>query len=332
MAQQHKQSFAASSQVVKWIMILFFVGIFTALCFLVLAPWQLHKNTQTQRNNHHIQQAWKQPPVPLNTLASTVPNADNEYRQVQIDGEFLEVSPIYVRLRSVHTDPISKVLTAFHTTDNRYLLICRGHIPADQSTVPPLPHGKVTITARMRVQETIPVAHKNVISTDQGLQVYSINPQLVTQEWKLPLQPGYFSLTAHSVGVLEADPPPQLPEGPYLSYGLQWILFGILAPLGLGYLIYVERKNNALRAARKNQHHDNAEKIGEPRVPGTSASATDLKSNKKRAKQHMLEQLRGQPHEHDASRVHNEELPQFTSGSDPKSSHSLADRYGKKKR
>ncbi len=33
---------------------------------------------------------------------------------------------------------------------------------------------------------------------------------------------------------------PHLDAGPFLSYGIQWISFGILAPIGVGYFIYSE--------------------------------------------------------------------------------------------
>ncbi len=43
---------------------------------------------------------------------------------------------------------------------------------------------------------------------------------------------------------------PQLDAGPYLSYGLQWLAFGIMAPLGLGYFVWAElRERRKAKAA-----------------------------------------------------------------------------------
>jgi len=54
-------------------------------------------------------------------------------------------------------------------------------------------------------------------------------------------------------GGLDVLPLPQLDAGPFLSYGIQWIAFGILAPIGLGYFVYSEirmrRREAADRAA-----------------------------------------------------------------------------------
>ena len=52
-------------------------------------------------------------------------------------------------------------------------------------------------------------------------------------------------------GGLGALPLPQLDAGPFLSYGIQWIAFGIVAPLGLGYFIYSEMRTRRQEAARK---------------------------------------------------------------------------------
>ncbi|MBV8929341.1 MAG: hypothetical protein JO152_09475, partial [Mycobacteriaceae bacterium] len=41
-------------------------------------------------------------------------------------------------------------------------------------------------------------------------------------------------------GGLGVIPLPHLDAGPFLSYGIQWIAFGIIAPIGLGYFVYTE--------------------------------------------------------------------------------------------
>ena len=49
--------------------------------------------------------------------------------------------------------------------------------------------------------------------------------------------------------LLGAIPLPVLDAGPFLSYGIQWIAFGIIAPIGVGYFVYSEMK--ARRADRE---------------------------------------------------------------------------------
>ena len=42
---------------------------------------------------------------------------------------------------------------------------------------------------------------------------------------------------------------PHLDAGPFLSYGIQWIAFGIIAPIGLGYFVYSEIRQRRLEKA-----------------------------------------------------------------------------------
>ena len=47
---------------------------------------------------------------------------------------------------------------------------------------------------------------------------------------------------------------PHLDAGPFLSYGIQWIAFGILAPIGLGYFVISEiRARRREKAAEQNR-------------------------------------------------------------------------------
>ena len=52
-------------------------------------------------------------------------------------------------------------------------------------------------------------------------------------------------------GGLGVIPLPHLDAGPFLSYGIQWIVFGVVAPIGLGYFVYSEIK--ARRREREEQ-------------------------------------------------------------------------------
>jgi hypothetical protein len=45
---------------------------------------------------------------------------------------------------------------------------------------------------------------------------------------------------------------PHLDAGPFLSYGIQWIAFGIIAPIGVGYFVYSEiRQRRREKAAQE---------------------------------------------------------------------------------
>lgn len=70
--------------------------------------------------------------------------------------------------------------------------------------------------------------------------MYAINPDVVGRAAGLTIRPGYFQLTEGQPGVEEALPLPKLDAGPYFSYALQWIAFGVMA-LG-GWLYFTVRE------------------------------------------------------------------------------------------
>jgi cytochrome oxidase assembly protein ShyY1 len=90
-----------------WVALAVVVIAFTYLCFSVLAPWQLGKNTKTSRENDQIQQSLTTEPVPLKTLLpqqdSSAPNA--QWRRVTATGHYLPDKQLVARLRVADGDP-----------------------------------------------------------------------------------------------------------------------------------------------------------------------------------------------------------------------------------
>jgi cytochrome oxidase assembly protein ShyY1 len=88
-----------------WIALAMVVIAFTYLCFMVLAPWQLGKNTRTSRENHQIESSLNTEPVPLKTILpqqdSSAPSA--QWRRVTATGHYLADVQVLARLRVVQT-------------------------------------------------------------------------------------------------------------------------------------------------------------------------------------------------------------------------------------
>ncbi|MDT5350745.1 MAG: hypothetical protein QOH91_4032 [Mycobacterium sp.] len=228
-----------------WIALILVVIAFTYLCFMVLAPWQLGKNTRTSRENHQIEHSLDNPPVPLKTLLpkqdSSAPN--QQWRGVTATGHYLPDVQVLARLRVVEGDQAFEVLMPFVVDDGPTVLVDRGYVRPEQgSHVPPIPRPPqetVTITARLRDSEPL-VKEKEPFTRDGVQQVYSINTEQVAALTKVPLAGSYLQLVDNQPGGLGVIGVPHLDAGPFLSYGIQWISFGILAPIGLGYFAYSE--------------------------------------------------------------------------------------------
>ncbi|MGE2816230.1 SURF1 family protein [Mycobacterium heidelbergense] len=237
-----------------WIALALVVIAFTYLCFMVLAPWQLGKNTRTSRENRQIEYSLNTAPVPLKTLLPQQDSSarDAQWRRVTATGHYLADVAVLARLRVIEAEQAFEVLVPFVVDGGPTVLVDRGYVrPEEGSHVPPIPRPPaetVTITARLRDSEPL-VQGKDPFTRDGFQQVYSINTQQVSALTKVPLAGSYLQLVDDQPGGLGVIGVPRLDAGPFLSYGIQWILFGILAPIGLGYFAYSEIR--ARRAERQ---------------------------------------------------------------------------------
>ncbi|MGE5696574.1 MAG: SURF1 family protein [Candidatus Sericytochromatia bacterium] len=233
-----------------WIALALVVAAFAYLCFTILAPWQLGKNSRTSRENNQIAVSLTSDPVPLTSLLPQAQAA--QWRRVTATGHYADVS-VLARLRVVEGQPAFEVLTPFVVDGGPTVLVDRGYVrPVEGSRVPPIPPAPtapVTITARLRNSEQR--ADKAPITESAFTQVYSINTQQIGELTGIALTAPYVQLVDDQPGGLGVLPLPHLDAGPFLSYGIQWIAFGILAPIGLGYFIFAEIRQRRRDSAQK---------------------------------------------------------------------------------
>jgi cytochrome oxidase assembly protein ShyY1 len=238
-----------------WLAVFVVVIAFAYLCFTVLAPWQLGKNTKTSRENTQISNSLSADPVPLKTFLphqdSSAPDA--QWRRVTATGHYLPEQQVLARLRVVEGDPAFEVLTPFAVDYGPVVLVDRGYVRPEQGskvpTIKPPPTETVTITARLRDSEPV-VQGKEPFRQDGTQQVYSIDTAQISALTRATLTGSYLQLVEDQPGGLGVIGLPRLDEGPFLSYGIQWIAFGIVAPILLGYFVYAEiRQRRRERAA-----------------------------------------------------------------------------------
>jgi cytochrome oxidase assembly protein ShyY1 len=238
-----------------WLALAVVVIAFTYLCFTVLAPWQLGKNTRTSRENNQIEHSLTAPPVPLKTFLpqqdSSAPSA--QWRRVTATGHYLPDMQVLARLRVVEGEPAFEVLAPFVADGGPTVLVDRGYVRPEQGSrvppIPPPPSQTVTITARLRDSEP-PVAGKDPFWANGIRQIYSINTGQVAALTGVPLAGSYLQLVDDQPGGLGVIGVPHLDAGPFLSYGIQWITFGIVAPILLGYFVYAEIRTRRAEKAQ----------------------------------------------------------------------------------
>lgn len=243
-----------------WILSLLVMLTFSYAAFTMLAPWQLNKDEEIIQRNTQIQEGYNREVVPYSEVFDadgSVP-PENEWYRVSLTGQYLPQNEALLRLRPVETTPAFQSLTPFQLEDGRTVLVNRGFETSQGTIVPemePAPSTPVTIVGIARLNEGMP---ENAPLEDSGYkQVYGINTQQVGELVGLDLGEDYVQLLDDQPGVLNAMPIPQLDRGSHLSYGMQWIAFGVMAPIGLGYFIWAEmrerRRDKAERAEMSSQ-------------------------------------------------------------------------------
>ena len=280
-----------------WIALGLVVAAFAVACFTLLAPWQLGKNSDTERRNDLIRTATSIETAPLAEVAPSstfVPSS--EWRSVAVTGQYLTDRQALVRLRNVDQRPAVEVLTPFAVSgSDRVILVNRGFVRPVEGAVPDIPAppaGEQTVDGRIRAAESV--------STDRGtrvengaLTVATINPGLVSAATSTPMDDFYLQLSPDQPGSLGEIPLPQLDTGPYLSYGLQWLAFGVMAPLGVGYFLYSEiraRRRAAAAATETSATAAAGTAVDQPSDP-VAAATTTVESRSQR-RQHRREELR----------------------------------------
>jgi hypothetical protein len=83
--------------------------------------------------------------------------------------------------------------------------------------------------------------------------------------------------------VLNVLPQPQIDSGPFLSYALQWIVFGVMAIGGLGYFTWREiQPGGALTPEGRARRRTERDAGGPPKVRGRHAVAAMIAEDEAR--------------------------------------------------
>ena len=234
-----------------WVLLLLFVVAFSYLAFTVLAPWQLGKDDDIVERNELITHAYEADPQPVEDLVDDNGAIKNdEWSRATLHGHYLPQDEVLLRLRPAESGPSYQSLVPFRTDSGLTILVNRGWVKAGEGNavpdIPEAPSGETTLTGMIRADEA---QHQTAPIKQEGYQqVYSIHTEQISSLIDAPLAHDYIQLSADQPGVLNPMPIPQLDRGNHLSYGYQWIAFGIMAPLGLGYFVWSEiRERRRLR-------------------------------------------------------------------------------------
>ncbi|WP_206300104.1 SURF1 family protein [Streptomyces mangrovisoli] len=255
----------------QWV-ILTLLALLLAPTMIRLGTWQLHRHDHRQALNKVINTSLAAKPVAAETLTSvggTVAHKDL-YRRVTAKGHYDTAHELVVRRRTSTDDEVGyHVLTPFVLDDGRTLLVNRGWIPSPASQtafpkIPAPPKGEITVTGRLRQDETTAASGIKNVKGLPDRQIMLINSAQVATLLRdsgdtsaTQVLGGYVELTspAPKGGSPELIPSPQEDRSWIglgdinLPYAVQWWLFAAGVPVGWVILVRREARDRAERAA-----------------------------------------------------------------------------------
>jgi cytochrome oxidase assembly protein ShyY1 len=230
----------------RWFGYLAVAIVFAIVCVL-LSNWQLARRAEKTHEIALVTDNYDARPVDVHALLPDLDTFDpaDEWRPVVLEGAYLTDEALLVRNRPRGGQPGFEQLVPFLTTDGSVFMVDRGWLPTGNEqdlpdVVPAAPDGTVTVTARLRPGEPT-VAGRGA---GEG-QIATIHLPELAERIEGPLYTGAYGLLVEETPAATDPRPaaatrPEADEGVHLSYAFQWLIFGILGFVFLGYAVRQE--------------------------------------------------------------------------------------------
>ncbi len=197
------------------------------------SQWQFQRGIDRHDRNQVIKTQLDLSSIGLAAIGRDFANF--EWRTVSSKGSFDSAKQILLKNRYFEGVYGYEVLTRFTADDGRSFWVDRGWVKAgeDARTAPEVsepPIGDVSITARLRLDRSLPQGAFFALPESGGGRISKLNAQVDSNS-----EGFYLDLLSGSVPSLTPTVPAQLPElsdGPHLAYSLQWIFFAGLVIYG----------------------------------------------------------------------------------------------------
>jgi cytochrome oxidase assembly protein ShyY1 len=231
----------------RWIALTLFAVLIVGVCFR-LGIWQLDRLTGRREANDLVRVASALPPEPIETLIGSDRSPTVRYRSAIARGHYDASNEVVLYGRTLDGRPGDHLLTPLILPDGRAVVVDRGWVPAvldppvPQSAAPPA--DEVTVRGFLAPSESggaddAPEGERGEARTFTRVDLEAIDSQVPYDvvAWYLVLQ----DQSPAQIGDLPVTvDPPDLDEGPHLSYAFQWFAFGSIA--AIGYVVLVRRE------------------------------------------------------------------------------------------
>jgi cytochrome oxidase assembly protein ShyY1 len=231
------------------------VIVFSIACGF-LSWWQWSRNAERIAENKLIAVNWEKPAVPLDGLVPSLGawHHDLEWREVTLRGTYLDDEQLLVRNRVRNDNPGFEVLVPLKLADGRVFVVDRGWLPIPSTgalpRVPAAPAGTVDVVVRLEQGEPDLPGR----SSPHG-QIASVDLPAIAELVDAPTYTGaYGTMTSEDPASATrplGEPRPTADPGPFLSYAIQWIIFAILAFVGLFWAYRREKRLHGLTVEQR---------------------------------------------------------------------------------
>ncbi|MFB7353737.1 SURF1 family cytochrome oxidase biogenesis protein [Streptomyces gardneri] len=264
----------------QWV-ILTLIALVLVPTMIELGFWQFHRHERRVAQNALIADNLEAKPVPVEELTSpghTVPRADY-WRQVTATGTFDTAHEVVVRRRTSTDDRVGvHVLTPLVLRDGRVLMVNRGWVPAAAEQrayppVPPAPKGEITVTGRLKADETTGASGIKDLKGLPDRQVMLINSEQQAALIGREVLGGYLELITPESADGTPEPiaePDHESIGAHMAYAVQWWLFAAGVPVG--WVILVRREVQDRRAAARAEAAGDGDGEGDGDAAGNTAA------------------------------------------------------------
>ncbi|MGJ8720506.1 MAG: SURF1 family cytochrome oxidase biogenesis protein [Salinibacterium amurskyense] len=229
----------------RWFGYLTLVIVFAIGC-VFLSHWQFDRREEAATEVARVSENWESAPRSLDSVMPELNefNEDNKWMSVAVSGEYLNDEQLLVRGRPYGGQPGFEVLVPLQLESGEIIVVDRGWVSSGNSqdapdSVPEAPTGTVDVVMRLKPSEPTVFGR----SAPEG-QIATIHLPAIAEILGDSTYTGAYGLLASETPAADvrplAYPKPLLDEGAHLSYAFQWVAFGVLAFIGLGWAVRQE--------------------------------------------------------------------------------------------
>ncbi len=220
----------------RWTFLAIAVGV--AIVFARLGVWQLDRLGERRTRVQWFEAQFNKPPV---AAAAELFNDSLDYRRVAVSGRFDFTRELIVVAQSYRGVPGVQLVTPLQLGGLGAVLVERGWVPSpDAKTLDHEAYLEADSTRVAGVLIRVPTTELRA-REEWPRYVRFPSPEALAESYPYRLATYVIRRTELPSGApndLRALPPPELNNGPHLSYAVQWFSFALVALVGAVILVW----------------------------------------------------------------------------------------------